>query len=205
MRKVTTLILIVLLGIALIGCGGNETEPPPNGTENPPNGEDPEPVVLRGYNLKDLGLELDLERLKIFPGEYETEYRVNNFEDNRPVNPSTCNLLMDYWSSVEEGTVALLCLQGYKKPVEPDLKLIIEICSIQYPLEELDHCKLHEDEETLVYDISSLLPAKIALEYDMQDWLNDFHTRGLPSEWLKEIFEYVQTYEDIVIKRLSDD
>jgi hypothetical protein len=57
---------------------------------------------------------------------------------------------------------------------------------------------LYEDDETIVFDITDLLPEKFA------DRVHTWTGKGYPCQWMTGVYEYVRTYDDIIITRLNE-
>lgn len=189
MKKIAFVLLIMC--IALTAC--QPQEDPPNNN----NGDPPEPVILQGYNLAELGLELDTERLRIFEDpEYEltnTYHFVHPDVDQKLAGTSL--LIIGYWG----GTEVLMYLQGFKKSAEVSSEQYIVVDSEQYTLAELGEYKLFEDDEVVVYDITDLMPGE-SFVHMVQRWIDAGHS----FQWLLDAYEYARSYEDIVITRVNN-
>ncbi|MDD3073375.1 MAG: hypothetical protein PHS56_02940 [Eubacteriales bacterium] len=190
MRKyiiIFTILLLPVISIGLAGCFWNKE---PNGNK------EPEYVILEGKNLEELGLELDIDKLKCFTDEFglTTRYLINHYKEGN-VYPGMSGLLVA-WAGHE--SELLLFIQGFIKTGETGLEQRIVVDSKEYPLAELEEYKLYEDSQVVVYDVTALVPRKSYTD-QVQEWID----KGIPCEWMYEVYDYIMTYEDIDFKRVQ--
>ncbi len=179
MRKI---ILFLLLGAMLAGCAPQALVPNP----------EPEPVILQGSNLADLGLRIDIEALEplTYPSKpylVKLNYLVRP-ESYWDYDPTMDVLAFEYPDEMTIDIVSAMYVQGFKKSTEPDGEQFIEVASELYNILELDEYKLFEDEDVLVFDIT--------------DWLfeEDFATRNnWVDQWGIDVYEYLRSHEDVAI------
>lgn len=183
--------LFILLAIIVCGCSTNQSPSP-----NKPNGGGL--LILQGTTLEELGLELNVERLRHFEdhNQEQISYYVNHYSAAHKKYAKTSGLLVEF--SEYLGSQLLISIQGFKKPARQDVQPLIEVNSSFYHLSDLTRYQLYEDDETIVFDITNLLPEKFADR--VQTWLD----YGVPCQWMFEVYEYVKTYDDIVITRLGE-
>lgn len=191
MRKYIIIFTILLLPVISIGLAGCFLNKEPNGNK------EPEYVILEGKNLEELGLELDIEKLKCFIDEYDlsTGYYVNHYQEGA-VYAGMSSLIME-WCEGNESELLLL-VQGFVKAEDTGLEQRIVIDSNEYPLAELEECKLYEDSQVVVYDVTALVPRK-SFPDQVQEWID----KGIPCEWMYEVYDYIMTYEDIEFKKVQ--
>lgn len=204
------MVLVFVSVMSLFGCANQKpvipapelVEPEPEPEPDPI--EDPEPpnggglIILQGTTLKELNLELNIEKLQRFEdhNQEQISYYVNNYSAEHKKYAKTSGLLVEF--SEYLGSELLLSIQGFKKPARQDAHQFIEVDSILYDLSDLTQYKLYEDDETIVFDITDLLPEKFADR--VQTWIDN----GYSCQWMFEVYEYVKTYDDIVITRLGE-
>jgi hypothetical protein len=162
--------------------------PPLSGPTSP----NPDPVILQGSNLADLGRRIDIEALE--PLTYPSKpylVKLNYFlvaDVYGTYDPTMDVLAFDYPEELSIETVRALYVQGFKKSTEPDVEQFIEVASELYNIRELDEYKLFEDEDVLVFDITDLL------------FEEDFATRNnWVDQWGIDVYEYLRSHEDVAI------
>ena len=183
MRRI---VLFFLLSVMLIACAPQELPPDPV----------PDPVILQGSNLADLGRRIDIEALE--PLTYPSKpylVKLNYFlvaDVYGTYDPTMDVLAFDYPEELSIETVRALYVQGFKKSTEPDVEQFIEVASELYNIRELDEYKLFEDEDVLVFDITDLL------------FEEDFATRNnWVDQWGIDVYEYLRSHEDVAIVPLE--
>jgi len=183
---VRRLALLLVLAVVLAGCASQEQI------------QEPEPVILEGSRLADVGLKLDIEALKPldYPCDYELELNYFLVHESLWLYDPTMDILaFDYpdLESLSIEVVPALYLQGFRKSADPDAEQLFKVGSDLYKAEELEKYKLFEDEDVLVFDITDLLFDE---EFSARfDWVD---------EWGLEVYEYLRSHEDVVIGYLEE-
>lgn len=167
--------------------------------------------VLKGYSLLDLGLSIDLESLKSFKDpNYETGYYVVSYSLFHPNKnfyfsglerfENISVLMIDYCEDrISMSYMPALYLQGYKKSVDTGKEQFIEVDSKLYSLAELNQYKLYDDDQFIVLDITDLLPVE---SFDEKIEMRSEHGMSNYSyDWMNDVYEYLKSYEDIIISR----
>ena len=101
------------------------------------------------------------------------------------------------WCEGNESELLLL-VQGFVKAEDTGLEQRVVMDSKEYPLAELEAYKLFEDNQVVIYDVTALVPRK-SFSDQVQEWID----KGLPCQWMYDVYEYIMTYEDIDFKRVQ--
>lgn len=154
-------------------------------------------TILEGNNMQDLGLDLDLSKLKRFEDEngLETDYFVVNYQRDSGLAGMT-GLLVGRGDG--SGQELLIFMQGYKKAPNSELEPHIVVNLRKYAVAELAKYKLYEDDEVIVLDITDI--------FSWDKYLDRVQERidgGSPYQWMLPIWDYIREYSDICIVKMN--
>lgn len=208
------LLIAVLFIIVLIlpGCipGGtpdqgaeipDQGEIPEDGEEVPdeevPDEEVPDVNILQGYSLEELGVTVDLEKLRTFEDPNDSRYTPDYWVLASSMFPGTSKLIIFYTNNpifMEE--IDALYMQGVYTPADPDLEYFLEIDGQRYSLSDLEDFTIYQDEKITVFDVTGFLPID-SFEETIESFTQADSSYSY--DWLLEVYEYLKTYEDIAI------
>lgn len=182
---------VILALVVTAGCSLGDNTPGKEPNDNDGNN------VLQGYSLDEVGLELDVRELRLFEDHNQKliSYDTVHYPSGHRYAETT-GLVMEF--SEKNGVELLLCLQGFKKDTSSEAQEFIQIDSSQYSLSDLGQHKVYEDDEVVVYDLTDLVGVNFIDK--VQDWVED----DLPFQWMEEVYDYVKSYNDIVITKKAD-
>lgn len=164
--------------------------------------------ILQGYSLDELGLEIDLDALRVFPdpnwNHYEIYYLVwhssaplmDNYNNKAKCYGNVSVLGYDYPDEIAYTWIDVLFIQGFLKPLQPEGEHFIMVDSKIYTLEEMKQYLIYEDDSHIVYDITDLSAADNF--FDVIQILSE--SKGYSFEWMIEVNDYLKSYEGIVIR-----
>lgn len=199
--------LIILFSLTLHGCTSKQVEI----TDKTEQVNEVPYIILEGYTLSNLGLSIELDKLKSFsdpnynkPYErsYEVWYTNSNecqvFSSVGDENTNISVLAITYTDSrISMEFMPALYLQGFKKLINTEEEQFIEIDSKLYSFTDLNHYKLYEDEKYIVFDIRDLLPIKSFSE--QIERISEEYQSNYDYSWLIEVYDYLKSYNNISI------
>lgn len=172
---------------------------------------------LNGYNLEDINLTIELDKLKIFadsnknnnytPSYYLynvkkglTEWKFNDIDMQKYGNLTV--LGYNYSDNTIDMTfIPILYIQGFKKVNNNDKELIFIINENKYTKEQIKEFILYEDTEVIVLDITELIPIE-----EFSSVINKLQENAdfqYNYKWLIDVYDYLKVHKDIVIKPLQ--
>lgn len=195
-KSIVILLTLILLILLLQGCVINED------------------LILEGNNLEELGLIIDIDKLREFKdpnwsfeiilswtvlhkGEKNDILTIDGdmsqFGNSSVIGMSFSDNGIDY------NFMPMRYLKGFRKPKVLRGKEVIEINSKKYNLNKIADYKIYEDEEIVVLDITDIVSVESFDERLDKIMHPEFKYNY---EWIKEAYEYLISTEELVVKKI---
>lgn len=177
---------------------------------------DSDEMVVDGNHLEFFKLAVDVEKLKPFPDpnpdyQYYTPGYEIGYQDDKELS------ILGFGRA--HGNITLLCIrysddvtsveyfpalyfQGFQKPAATDTgPHYFRIGSKIYSADELNDYKVYESEHCVVFSVRDFLPVDTIDEaIEKMTAFSRKYEKTYDYSWLKDAYNYVATYQDIVIK-----
>lgn len=191
--KIRNVIIIFIMALILTLYGCSKIE---NGNSQ---------IILDGYNLLDLGLEIKTNELTLFNDPNNPKYlpiygvlHISNeveyvFSDGKLNDYGNLTVLGLYYcdDKISMNFLPILYIQAFVKV--PQKEALFRINEQLYNKKELELSKLYEDQKVIVVDVTSFLPVK-----EFENKVKVLTEQGFEDynyNWFYHVYQYLKIYK----------